>query len=96
MKKIRVEDAIGQALCHDITGVFPDGSKGAMFRRNYVIQPEDVPRLMDIGKNHVFIWEPDANEIHEDDAALAAAEAVCGDGISFDKVPSEGKIQMYS
>ena len=96
MKKIRVEDAVGQALCHDITGVFPDGSKGAMFKRDYVVRSEDIPRLMDIGKNHVFIWEPEADEVHEDDAAFAAAAAVCGDGVNYDKVSSEGKIQMYS
>ena len=96
MKKIKVEDAIGQALCHDITGVFPDGSKGAMFRRGYVIARDDVPRLMDIGKNHVFVWEPEANEVHEDDAALAAADVVCGDGIDFDRNVSEGKVQVYS
>ena len=96
MKKIRVEDAVGQALCHDITGVFPDGSKGAMFKRNYVIRQEDIPRLMDIGKNHVFIWEPEADEVHEDDAALAAAGAVCGEGVTFDKTVSEGKVQMCS
>ena len=96
MKKINVEDAIGQALCHDITGVFPDGSKGAMFKHGHVIRQEDVPRLMDIGKNHVFVWEPEADEIHEDDAALIAADAVCGDGVSFDRAVSEGKVQMYS
>ena len=94
MRKIRVEDAVGQALCHDITGIFPDGKKGAMFKRSHIIQPEDIPRLMDIGKNHVFVWEPEADEIHEDDAALAAADVVCGDGVTFDKTPSEGKVQM--
>ena len=96
MKKINVEDAVGQELCHDITGIFPDGKKGAMFKRGHIIKREDIPLLMDIGKNHVFIWEPDAGEIHEDDAALAAAGVVCGDGVTFDKKPSEGKIQMYS
>ena len=96
MKKICVEDAVGQELCHDITGIFPDGSKGAMFKRGYTILEEDIPSLKDIGKNHVFVWDADANEVHEDDAALAAAEAVCGDGISYDKTPSEGKILMYA
>ena len=95
MKKIRVEDAVGQALCHDITGI-SDGKKGVMFSRGYVIKPEDITRLLDIGKNHVFIWEPDADEIHEDDAALAAAKAVCGFGIKHDETPSEGKILMYA
>jgi hypothetical protein len=96
MKKINVEEAVGQELCHDITGIFPDGKKGAMFKRGHIIKKEDIPSLMDIGKNHVFIWEPEADEIHEDDAALIAAKAVCGDGVTYDETPAEGKIQMYS
>ena len=96
MRKISVEDAVGQELCHDITGIFPDGKKGAMFKRGHIIKSEDIPSLMDIGKNHVFVWEPGADEVHEDDAALAAAEAVCGDGVAYEKTPSEGKVQMYA
>jgi molybdenum cofactor synthesis domain-containing protein len=49
---------------------------------------------MNIGKNHIFVWEPEADEVHEDDAALALAEAVCGEGLSFNKKPSEGKINL--
>ena len=96
MKKIKVEDAIGQELCHDITGIFPDGNKGAMFKRGHVINPEDIPRLLDIGKNHVFVWEPGADEVHEDDAALAAAGAICGAGVTYDEMPSEGKVLVYA
>ena len=96
MRKIRVEDAVGQEICHDMTGVFPDGKKGVVFRRGHLIKPDDIKRLLDIGKSHVFVWEPDADEIHEDDAALAAAEAVCGDGVIYDKMPMEGKIQMFA
>ena len=96
MKKIAVEDAVGRELCHDITGIFPNGKKGAMFKRGHVIKSEDVPQLLDIGKSHVFVWEPEAGEVHEDDAALAVAEAVCGTGITYDKTPSEGKVQMQA
>ena len=95
MKKIRIEDAVGQVLCHDMTGI-SGTQKGVVFKRGHVIKSEDIQRFLDIGKNHIFIWEPDADEVHEDDAALAAAEAVCGSGISYDKTPSEGKILMYA
>ena len=96
MRKIAVEEAVGRSICHDITGIFPDGKKCVMFKRDYVISSEDIPRLQDIGKNHVFVWEPDADEVHEDDAALAAAQAACGPGITFDEKPSEGKILIYA
>ena len=93
MKKIRIEDAVGQTLCHDMTGI-SGGKKGVMFSRGYIIREEDIPRLLDIGKSHVFIWEPDADEVHEDDAAIAAAKVVCGPGTQHDESPSEGKILM--
>ena len=96
MKKIKVEEAVGQVICHDITGIQQDGKKGVMFRRGHEIKRKDIPRLLDIGKNHVFIWEPEADEVHENDAALAAAEAVCGPSVISDKTPSEGKILMYA
>ena len=56
MKKVEVEKAVGMTLCHDITAMF-DGFKGALYKRGHVIQAEDIPRLLDIGKKHVFIWE---------------------------------------
>ena len=95
MRKIKTEDAVGQTLCHDVTGI-KDGWKGATFKRGHVVTQEDISLLLDIGKSHVFIWEAEADEVHEDDAALAAAEAVCGPGIDYDKAPSEGKITMYA
>lgn len=55
MKKIPVEQAVGMALCHDITAM-RDGFKGAAFRRGHVIRPEDVAQLLDLGKRTVFVW----------------------------------------
>ena len=95
MRKLKIEDAVGHTLCHDMTGI-SEGKKGVLFSRGHVVAEEDIPRLLDIGKNHVFVWEPGADEIHENDAALAVAEAVCGKNVTYDKAPSEGKVLMYS
>lgn len=89
-----MQDAVGQTLCHDLTGVDAKGVKGVMFKRGHVVREEDIPGLMNIGKNHVFVWEPEADEVHEDDAALALAAAVCGEHLIYDKNPSEGKITL--
>lgn len=94
MRKIRVEDAVGETLCHDMTGISPGGVKGVMFKRGHIITQADIPALLNIGKNHIFVWEPDADEVHEDDAALALAEVVCGAHVVYDKKVSEGKIQI--
>lgn len=37
MKKVRVEDAVGLQLCHDLTEM-KDGFKGAAFKRGHVIR----------------------------------------------------------
>jgi molybdenum cofactor synthesis domain-containing protein len=94
MRKIRVEDAVGETLCHDMTGISASGVKGVMFKRGHVIAQSDIPALLNIGKSHIFVWEPEADEVHEDDAALALAETICGDNIKYNDKPSEGKIQL--
>ena len=62
MKKVAVENAVGLTLCHDITAM-RDGFKGAAFRRGHVITEEDIPKLLDLGKRTVFVWEAQAGEI---------------------------------
>ncbi len=92
MKKVNVQDAIGMTLCHDITAMY-DGFKGALFRRGHVIEEADIPRMLDIGKQTVFIWEPEAGEIHEEDAALRMAAALPVEGAHYEG-PSEGKMVL--
>ena len=94
MKKIRVEDAIGMTLCHDITKMV-DGFKGPAFRRGHVICEEDIPQLLDIGKRTIYVWEENAGEIHEEDAALRMAAMAPVSGASY-TAPSEGKVLLNS
>lgn len=94
MKKVKVRDAIGMTLCHDITAMV-DGFKGAAFKRGHVITQEDIPKLLDIGKQHVFIWEENAGEIHEEDAARRLSQMTTVDGAHYGSV-SEGKIQLFA
>ncbi len=94
MKKLKVEQAVGQALCHDLTGVDEHGVKGVMFQRGHIVTASDIPTLLKIGKSHIFIWEADADEVHEDDAACALAEVIVGDNLTFNAKPSEGKITI--
>ena len=94
MKKIRVEDAVGMALCHDITAM-RDGFKGAAFKRGHVITQEDIPALLDLGKRTVFVWEDNAGEIHEEDAALRMAAMAPVEGAHY-TAPSEGKVLLMA
>lgn len=94
MKKIKVEDAVGMALCHDVTAMY-DGFKGAAFKRGHVIREEDIPKLLDYGKRTVFVWEDNAGEIHEEDAARRLAAMAAVEGAHYTE-PSEGKVLLLA
>ncbi|MDR1603334.1 MAG: molybdopterin-binding protein [Gracilibacteraceae bacterium] len=90
MKKVKVEDSLGLELCHDMTKVVPGEFKGAAFKRGHIIRAEDLPELLSMGKEHIYVWEDNAGEIHEDDAAVRLAAAVAGEHVRC-SAPEEGK-----
>lgn len=94
MKKVKVEDAVGMELCHDITAM-RNGFKGAAFRRGHVIREQDIPALLDLGKRYIFIWEPDVGEIHEEEAAQRMAAMTPVAGAHYTPV-SEGKVLLMA
>lgn len=94
MRKVKTENAVGLELCHDVTAM-RDGFKGAAFKRGHVITQEDIPELLRLGKQHVFIWESGAGEIHEEDAALRLSAMSYVEGAHYTE-PSEGKVLLIS
>ena len=94
MKKVRVEDAVGMTLCHDLTEM-RDGFKGAAYKRGHVIAAEDIPHMLDIGKRTVFVWEENAGEIHEEDAARRMVAMAPVTGAHYTE-PSEGKVLLLA
>ncbi len=95
MKKIRVEDALGTILAHDMTRIIPGKFKGVGFKRGHVVKEEDIPELLKIGKRHLFVMELHEDQLHEDDAALQIASALCGDNLTWSE-PREGKSNISS
>lgn len=95
MKKVPVEKAQGMVLCQDITKIVPGEFKGVAFKKGHVIREEDVETLLELGKEHIYVWEPKPGEIHEDDAALRLARSMMGENITFDE-PKEGKCTLIS
>lgn len=93
MKSIPVREAVGLALCHDITEIVPGGAKGPAFRRGHAIRAEDVDHLLRLGKEHIFVQEAEDGGVHEDDAARRMARAVAGPGIAYGE-PREGRINF--
>lgn len=95
MLKVRVEDAIGMVLCHDITQIIPGEFKGRAFQKGHIVTREDIPRLLQIGKENLYVWERKEGCLHEDEAAQRIAEAIAGDHISLTP-PKEGKISLVA
>lgn len=93
LRKVKLEDAIGLVLGHDVTKVIPGEFKGPIFRRGHIIREEDVPELLNIGKEHVYIIEEEEGEVHEEEAALRIARSVCSLDMELSG-PSEGRINI--
>ncbi|WP_066633501.1 molybdopterin-binding protein [Desulfolucanica intricata] len=93
MRKIPVTEAVGMALCHDITRIIPGREKGRAFQRGHVITPADIPKLQDLGKEHVYVWESKPDLVHEDEAALRLARHAAGPGLNWDE-PNQGRVNL--
>ena len=95
MKLIKTEEAVGQVLCHDITRIIKDVVKDAVFRKGHIISKEDIPLLLSLGKDHVYIWEADELMLHEDDGADILRQ-ICQGPYMHSSGPVEGKIELIA
>jgi molybdenum cofactor synthesis domain-containing protein len=95
MKVIPVGEAEGAVLCHDITGIVPGKFKGPAFKKGHVVRREDIPRLRDLGKEHLYVWAPEEGAIHENEAAVRIATALAGPGLTLTE-PTEGKVKLQA
>ena len=92
---IKVEEAIGHILCHDITKIVKDEFKGPAYKKGYRIKTEDVPELIKMGKEHVYIIKLEAGEIHEDEAGIRLGRATAGTGVKY-VGPREGRVDLVA
>jgi molybdenum cofactor synthesis domain-containing protein len=93
LREVPVGEAVGLRLAHDLTQIIPGRFKGRLFRKGHVVTEEDIPKLLDIGKAHIYVLELGEGDLHEDDAALRLAKALAGDGVVFGD-PAEGKVTL--
>ncbi len=101
MKQIRTEDAVGHVLCHDMTQIIPGESaddktrfKGVRFKKGHVVEEADIPVLLSMGKEHLYVWELGDNQLHENDAAHRMAALCHGENCLVSKEPHEGKLTI--
>ena len=95
-KKIKLKDAVGTKLAHDITEIRPGEFKGPAFRKGHTVCNEDLCHLQKLGKNNLYLLDMAEDEIHEDQAAAVLAGALAGKGIVWEDEPREGKIKLLA
>lgn len=95
MKVIKTEEAVGTILCQDMTQILPGEYKGARFKKGHRVREEDIPVLLSMGKENLYVWSDETDLVHENDFAKAMAERAAGPGIEKSGV-SEGKIELIS
>lgn len=93
MKLIKTEDAAGQVLCHDITQIIRGVTKDARFRKGHIVTEEDIPVLLSLGKDHLYVWEKDETVYHENEAAQILCE-ICRNEHMTPTPVKEGKIEL--
>ena len=95
MKLIKTEDSVGCVLCHDMTQIIKGVTKDAVFRKGHVVKEEDIPVLLSIGKDHIYVWEADESMLHENDGARILCDLCKNEGMEESEV-KEGKIELRS
>ena len=95
MKCIKTTDAVGHVLCHDITRIVKDVVKDTAFRKGHIVQEEDIPVLLSLGKDRLYVWEKDENTLHENEAAQILCDVCINENMHPTDV-KEGKIELIA
>lgn len=95
MKQINTVDAVGHVLCHDITQIIKDEKKDVVFRKGHLIREEDIPTLLTVGKEHIYIWENQEGMLHENEAA-EILYGICKNNYMKPSPIKEGKIEVIA
>lgn len=95
MKLIDTRSAVGHVLCHDLTQIIPGITKDARFRKGHIVTQEDIPVLLSMGKEHLYVWEKTPGILHEDEAA-ERLRALCQSEHMRPTPVKEGKIELIA
>ena len=95
MKLIDTCQAVGHVLCHDLTQIIPGVTKDARFRKGHIVTEEDIPVLLSMGKEHLYVWEKQPGTLHENEAA-DRLRALCQNDFMHPTPVKEGKIELIA
>ena len=71
----------------------PGVSKGPRFRKGHIVTAEDIPVLLSMGKEQLYVWELQPGFLHENDAAERLC-ALCQNASMRKSETKEGKIEL--
>ncbi len=95
VKTVNVEEAVGKVIGHDITRIVRGESKGVSFKKGHIIKEEDVPELLKLGKENIYILDLEPGDVHEDDAGIRLGTAAAGSDVTW-RGPKESRVNLYA
>ena len=95
MKCVKTKDAVGHVLCHDIVQIIKDVKKDTAFRKGHIVTEEDIPVLLSLGKDNLYIWEKTEGILHENEAAEYLRDICLNENMTETPV-KEGKIEIIA
>ncbi len=88
-KIVKVEEAVGLVLSHDVTEIRKDEFKGPAFKKGHKIRNSDICHLRRLGKQHIYVLNIEDGYLHENDAARILADTFCGPGVARQGEPAD-------
>lgn len=95
MKKVRTEEAVGMIISHDMTKIIPGQFQGVAFKKGHLVCASDIPELLAMGKEHLYVWDDQIGLVHEDEAGKRLARVINRDKFR-ETGPKEGKVELYA
>ncbi len=95
MKLIPTQEAVGHIICHDITRIIKDDRKDTPFKKGHIVNEQDIPLLLSLGKEHLYVWEKTPGFLHENEAAEILQNICANKYMTFTSV-NEGKIEIIA
>jgi len=95
MRLIQTTQAEGHVICHDIVQIIKGVTKDTIFRKGHIVSKEDIPVLLSVGKDNLYVWEKDDTMYHEDEAAQILYD-MCKNNYMKPSEVKEGKIDVIA
>ena len=75
--------------------IIKDEKKGVLFSKGHIVKEVDIPLLLSVGKEHLFVWEKKEGILHENEGADILYKICAGDSMHGTDV-KEGKIELVA